>query len=135
MGVITLERSKTYRILEKTTGGLFPLGSVVEINGETCFWRDFNANKFLFRKGNFVAIYQDDALIKFLETTPVKNMFFRDYHSGKIYKTPLEAYKTAKVIEMRGRKQRGLNISRFEAIQLEKTAGTTRPENTHVIEG
>lgn len=126
-------KSKEFVVLEATGNGNFPVGSVLDINGESVFWRDFDANKFLFRKGNYTAIFQDDAVIKFLETTPVKDLYFRDFRKGKVYKTPLEQYKTAKIVTMRGRKQRGLNLMRFEALEGMETPPNTRPEEKVVI--
>lgn len=125
---------KSYMILEKTgQGNLFPVGSVLELNGEPVFWRDFDASKFLFKKGNFTAIYQDDVVVEYLKTTPVKDMYFRDFRRGKVYKTALEQYLTARPVDMRGRKQRGLNLMRFEEPEDIKTPESTRPTDKVVI--
>lgn len=124
-----------YMVLEKTKrGNLFPVGSVLEINGELVFWRDFDATKFLFKKGNYTAIYQDDVVIRFLETAGVKDIYFRDFRRGKIYKTALEQYKTARPVDMRGRKQRGLNLMRFDEPEGFEIPKHTRPEDKVVIE-
>lgn len=121
-------------LMETTpTGNLFPVGSVLELNGEPVFWRDFDASRFLFRKGRFTAIFQDDAVIRFLETTPVKSLYFRDYRKGKVYKASLEAFRTARVVNMRGRTQRGLSFDRFE--EVEARVEKTRPEKKVIING
>jgi hypothetical protein len=125
-------KDSEFVLLETTGGGnLFPVGSVVNLNGKPVFWRDFDASKFLFKKGNYTAIFQDDDLIKFLETTPVKSLYFRDFRKGKVYKASLEAFKTARVVSMRGRKQRGLSFNRFE--QVEVKVDRRRPEKKVII--
>lgn len=125
--------NKEYILLEETKAGLFPVGSVVEVNGEKAFWRDIDASKFLFKKGDYTAIFQDEVVIDYLSTTPVKNLYFRDYRRGKVYKTSLEAYKEAKSVSMRGRKQRGLNLIRFNVLDNAGMPTITRPDAKVVI--
>ena len=125
-------KEKEFVLLEATGYGKFPVGSVISLDNKPVFWRDFDASKFLFRKGNYTAIFQDDQVIKFLETTPVKDLYFRDFRKGKVYKAPLEAFKRARVVNMRGRNQRGLSFDRFEEVEVE--VENKRPEARIVIE-
>lgn len=127
-------KSKEYVLIESTEKGLlFPVGSVLDINGVPVFWRDFDNSRFLFKKGNYTAIYQDDEVIKYLETTPVKDMYFRDYRTKKIYKTALETYKNAKIVNMKNRRQRGVNLMRFEELEGMSLPENTRPDTKVVI--
>jgi hypothetical protein len=122
-------------ILETTgTGNVFPVGSIVDLKGELVFWRDVVPTKFLFRKGNYEAIFQDEVLIDFIETTPVKTMIFHK-GNGEIWKTGVDTFSNAKVVNMRGRRQKGVSLLRFNEEKLNELPTNRRPETKVVIGG
>lgn len=123
-----------YVLLETTaTGNLFSVGSILIVGGDPVFWRDIDSSKFLFKKGDYTAIFQDDCVIKYLKTADVKDLYFRDFRNKKIYKTSLDQFLNVKSRNMRGRMQRGVSLSYFNEVEIKNLPENRRPENKIII--
>lgn len=101
-----------YRLIEDYGGYRQPVASVIEIHGEKALYRNIT-DKHFFCKGDYCALFTDDAVINWLTTldTSVQTVVFDTGTAS--YSVSIAQYKNAKPKRMSGRLQRGVSLDRF----------------------
>ena len=106
---------ESYKLVEQFNNYQQPIGSVIDTGGEKVFYRNIS-DKHVFKKGNYKALFIDDAVVNWLLSNDKITSVVFDYDgtSGvKTYKVDFNKYVQAKPVTMAGRQQRGLSVETF----------------------
>jgi len=119
-----------YQLVEVTKGMKFPVGSVVDVDGERVLYRNIEPTRHIFKKGSYQSIAIDDAVVSWIEQndSEVSGAVFDAGTTA--YRIAIDAYKQTKPVHMNGRLQRFVNLERFI---VSKPLGVRRPEEKREI--